>query len=165
MDSSGEVGSMKNIERFNLYTAYLFATLYEKFPLHTEIDPVAVVKAVNLPPPTELAKNHDGLGTEANLVQHSVLWLVDTGYLIRRELGSDKKRIRYVLSPKALEAMNAALPDTLAQPKEEPKSVGEKLTEVVGDFGKEVGKESRRQIASQIVGQIIGFAARAFTWS
>jgi hypothetical protein len=159
MDGSNDAGSMKNIERFNLYTAYLFATLYEEFPLHTEISPQDVVKAVNLPPPTKLAKNHDAASTEANLIQHTVLWLVDTGYLIERKLGAEGKRIRYVLSPKAFDAMNTMLPGALRQSKEEKtKSVGQKLLELVKDTGLGFLKEGQKQSISQLVSVIIGRA-------
>jgi hypothetical protein len=155
---------MTNIERFNLYTAFIFGKLYEEFPVHQGLEATAIVTLLKLPAPEKLAKNHDAMGTEANLVAHSLMWLVDTGYLILRERGPNKSRKRYVLAPKAFEAMNAALPEALRQGQEEKtKSVGEKLTEVSREFGSELAKETRRQVASQLVGQVIGHAMRTIS--
>lgn len=160
---------MKNIERFNLYAAYLFGKLYQEFPVHRPIDPVEVVRSVNLPPPEKLAEGHDAMATEANLVVHTVMWLVETGYLVER---LRKKGKRYVLAPKAFEAMKAPLLASLQQGEEgtKTKSVGEKLVEVSREFSRELAKESRRQgasklveVSSQLVGQVIGHAMKTFS--
>lgn len=152
---------MKNIERFNLYTAYLFGKLYEEFPVHREIEATEVVDALALPPQEKLAKNHDARSTEANFVAHTVMWLVDTGYVILRESGGNRKR--YVLAPKAFEALNATLSALEGKrAKVDEKSVGERLSEVVTEAGKDLAKETWKQVVSQMVGQVIGHAAKVF---
>lgn len=126
---------MNNIERFNLYTAYLFGKLYEEFPVHREIVADEVVDALKLPPPEKLAKNHNARSTEANLVAHTLMWLVDTGYVILRESGANRKR--YVLAPKAFEALNATLSALEGKKDQEnEKSVGERLSEIVKEGGR-----------------------------
>ncbi len=157
---------MKNIERFNLYTAYLFGKLYEEFPVHQEVNPVELVAALDLPPPEKLAKNHDAVSTEANLVAHTLMWLVDTGYVILRRRGAKGTRIRYVLAPKAFEALNVRL-SALGEKKgkEGGKSVGERLAELARDAGKEMAKETWKQAVSKMVGFVIGYAAQAFSSS
>ncbi|MGF1619475.1 MAG: hypothetical protein ACFCUR_02535 [Rhodomicrobiaceae bacterium] len=153
---------MKNIERFNLYTAYLFGKLYEEFPVHREIVPVDIVDTLKLPPPEKLAKNHDARSTDANFVAHTVMWLVDTGYIILRSSGANRKR--YVLAPKAFEALSATLSALEGKKAEEDeKSVGERLSEIAADAGKEAAKEGWRKTISEMVGQVIGHAMKAFT--
>jgi hypothetical protein len=155
---------MKNIERFNLYTAYLFGKLYEEFPVHREIVAAEVVAILKLPPPEKLAKNHDAAGTEANFVAHTLMWLVDTGYLIMRLRPKGATGKRYVLAPKAFEALNATLSALEGKkPTEDEKSVGQRLSEAAEEVGREVAREARKQVASQIVGQVIGHAMRTFT--
>jgi hypothetical protein len=152
---------MKNIERFNLYTAYIFGKLYEDFPVHREVQPAEVVAVLKLPPPEKLAKNHDAAGTEANFVAHTLRWLVETGYLILRETATRK---RYVLAPKAFEALNATLSALEGKKaKEHEKSVGERLSEVATEAGKDLAKETWTKLASEIVGGVIGHAAKAFS--
>lgn len=153
---------MKNIERFNLYTAYLFGKLYEEFPVHREIIAAEVVDALKLPPLEKLAKNHDARSTDANFVAHTLLWLVDTGYIILREGGGNRKR--YVLSPKAFEALHAtlsALEGKKGTAAEE--SVGDKLVAASKDLGKEVASEAKKEAISKMVGEVIGYAFRAMT--
>ena len=153
---------MKNIERFNLYTAYLFGKLYEEFPVHREVEPADVVATLKFPPPEKLAPKHDAASTEANFVAHTLRWLVDTGYLILKESGNNKKR--YVLAPKALEALSATLSALEGKKaKEDEKSVGEVLSEAAADAGKELAKETQKQVISQVVGQVIGHAMKAFS--
>jgi hypothetical protein len=155
---------MKNIERFNLCTAYLFGKLYEEFPVHCKVIPTDVVRALKLPPPEKLAKNHDAEATEANLVAHTLLWLVETGYVIKRVRSAT--RTRYVLAPKALEALNAPLNPLKGNKNAgDKKSIGERLAEVATEAGKDVAKETWKQSVTQLVGQVIGHAAKVFSGS
>jgi hypothetical protein len=103
-------------------------------------------------------------GVDANnFVAHTISWLVETGYLINMNDGSLAAQNKYVLSPKAFEAMNAALPKSLAGDKEESsKTVGQKLTELAVNTGKQAGAEGRSQAIAQFVGQVIGWAMKAF---
>jgi hypothetical protein len=87
------------------------------------------------------------------IASQTVMWLADTGYLIVR--GSDP--IRYALSPKALEALNAAIP--VLGPKEQAKTLGEQLTEAT----KQAGTEAKNKVIGELVGQVIGAAIRSFS--
>ncbi len=151
---------MRNIERFNLYTAYLFAHFYESFPIARAIDPTQIVNGLKLPP--QVVSKGEAASEENKLVTHTLQWLVDTGYLIMREGGAHVRR--YVLAPKALEALNAtvsALEGRKAEPNEQ--SVGQKLADVATDFGNELVGETRKQVAAQLVGQVIGHAMKVIT--
>lgn len=118
-----------------------------------KLDPMDIVSAVkgNI----ELGSGEDLQG-QNNFVAQTIAWLVDTRYLILRQGGTNK---RYVLSPRAFEAMNAPLPNALV-PKGEPRtqSLGEKLAEVSSEMGREVGKEAKKQMAARLVGEVIGWA-------
>jgi hypothetical protein len=152
---------MKNIERFNLYTAYIFGKLYEDFPVHREVQPAEVVAVLKLPPPEKLAKNHDAAGTEANFVAHTLRWLVETGYLILRETATGRDTYWLQRRSKLLNATLSALEGKKA--KEHEKSVGERLSEVATEAGKDLAKETWTKLASEIVGGVIGHAAKAFS--
>ena len=152
---------MKNIERFNAYTGYIFGVLYERFPVARGFDEVEIARDLTLPPQI-VGKGQDALSEEGKLVLHTLTWLVETGYLIRRVEASGTTR--YVLAPKALEALNAtvsALEGKKPQPEEQ--TVGAKLAEVASGTGKELAKEARKQLVTQMVGQVIGYAVKAFT--
>jgi hypothetical protein len=77
---------MKNIERFNLYTAYIFGRLYDEFPVARKIDVTEVVAALKLPTQPGV---HADPTKENNFVAHTLAWLVDTGYLIMRKAGGE----------------------------------------------------------------------------
>ena len=152
---------MKNIERFNLYTAYLLGKLYDEFPVARTVETKAVIDALKLPA-QEKDEKHTPEAQEHQFVSQTLMWLVDTEYLIKREAGSGVKR--YVLSPKAFEALNATL-STLEgkSPKADEKSVGERLSEVAADAGKEMAKEGLRKVMSEMVGQVIGHAMKVLS--
>jgi hypothetical protein len=87
---------------------------------------------------------------------------VDTGYLIMRESGAHVKR--YVLSPKAFEALSATLSALEGKKSEaKEKSVGEVLSDAAAGAGKEMAKETWKQVSSQIVGQVIGHAVKVIS--
>jgi hypothetical protein len=148
---------MKNIERFNLYTAHIFGMLFGDFPVPRNIHARDVVTAVGVE--ADLAPEEQG--KEHKFVSYTLRWLEDTGYI--RAHGSDANRT-FVLQPKAFEALNAtlsALEGKKAQTAE--KSVGERLSEVATDAGKAVVEETWKKLASEIVGSVIGHAAKAFS--
>lgn len=151
---------IKNVERFNLYTAYLFGFFYDQFPIARGVDEGQVIAALGLPL-QETSKGIDPKSEEHKLVSHTLHWLVENGYLIKRVDGASVER--YVLTPKAFEALNAKV-SVLEGKKEDPaeESVGEKLAAAATDAGKEMGKETVRQFAAQIVGLVIGNAAKAW---
>lgn len=147
---------MKNVERFNLYTAHIFGMLYEQFPVARRIDAAEVAKALNLAP-----RPADEKPSEANFVAETVQWLTATGYLyeIQTALAS-----RYVLAPKAFEALNAKLSSLQGKdPKADEPTLGERLASGAVDAGTGLAKEAWKQVATEIVGQVIGYAMKAFT--
>lgn len=152
---------VKNIERFNLYAAYIFGMLYEQFPVKRGIDVAQIAIALSLPA-QEPQKVHDSLSLEHTLVQHTIDWLVETGCLMRKTRGDGSHL--YVLSPKAFEALNAKL-STLEgkQSAAEEKSIGERFSEVAQTAGKEAAREGLRKTVSEMVGLIIGHAVKALS--
>lgn len=150
---------MKNIERFNLYTAHILATLYETFPVSKQLQAGEIVVAMKAVVPFANEKDQRDLN---GFVGQTLLWLTETGYLLQR---GGTSPFRYVLSPKAFEAMNAALPDALSKKegKGGAKTVGEKLTEVAVDTAKETGTETKSQVIAQLVGQVIGWAMKTLS--
>ncbi|MEZ5898043.1 MAG: hypothetical protein R3D51_00985 [Hyphomicrobiaceae bacterium] len=145
---------MKNIEQFNLCAAHLLVKLHNHFPVGIKLRPAEIVRELN-------GAIADGVvnKVDANtFVAYTVRWLVQTGYFLERE-GTTTANNKYVLSPKAFEALNAALPAALGgKTKEEQKTVGEKLAEAAMTTGKEAGKEAKTQTIRQIIGWILGLA-------
>ena len=80
---------MKNVERFNLYTAFLFGHFYDQFPIARAIDVATVVSAVRLPE----QEVPDPQAAERSLVAQTLEWLVETGYLIQARPGREPVRI------------------------------------------------------------------------
>jgi hypothetical protein len=150
-------GSMKNIERFNLYTAHIFVMLYTSFPVARRVYFPEVFNAVKASLELEPKEEEE----QSKFFANTMMWLEETGYIRSRGAGQDRK---IVLTPRAFEAMAAPLPTSLRQKDEEKEllSVGEKLIDVAGGFGTELAKETRKQVASQLVGQVIGYAGRSF---
>ena len=142
--------SMENIELFNLYAGRIFARLYAAFPIARTIQHVDTIN----PPEAraDLKTDTEDYRNQLEIASATVLWLADTGYLIVRGTGSPD---RYVLSPKALEALNASVP--ALSPKEPAKTLGEQLTEVT----KDVGSEAKTKAIGEIVGQVIGAAFKS----
>lgn len=146
---------MKNIENFNFCTAHILTTLYGEFPVRYKLDPSAIVSALN----GAIVDDEVRKINATTFVMNTIMWLVDTGYLIKHE-GSSAATNRYVLSPKAFEALSAPLPEALGGEKGNPsqKTVGEKLSELAVNTGKDVGKEAKAQSIRQAIGWIIGLA-------
>jgi hypothetical protein len=123
--------TMKNIERFNLYTAHIFGVLYNEFPVPRMMHGHEVVTAVRASldlSPGEEAMQH-------KFVSYTLRWLLETGYI--KAYGNDENRT-YVLEPRAFEAMAQPLPMALRGKDAEVQSVGEKLVDVAGGFGQKL---------------------------
>jgi hypothetical protein len=148
--------AMKNIERFNVYTAHIFGVLYNEFPVPRMMHAREVVTAVR----ASLELSPDEEAKQNKFVNHTLRWLQETGYI--KAYGTDENRT-FVLEPRAFEAMAAPLPSALRGGDLAVQSVGEKLVDVAGDLGREVGKETRKEVAAQLVGQVIGHAMKVFT--
>jgi hypothetical protein len=148
---------MKNIERFNLYTAHIFGMLYASFPVARMVHAQEVVNAIQ--DSLELAPGE--LEQQSKFFVNTMMWLEETGYIKSRGAGQDRK---IVLMPKAFEALNATLSALEGKKaKTDEKSVGARLSEVATEAGKEMAKETWKQAASEMVGQVIGHAAKVFT--
>jgi hypothetical protein len=110
---------MKNIERFDAYALHIFGILYEAFPVPRRLDNLEIVKALELP----------AQESETAIVQGTIDWLRDTGFLRFTDESDtrDKMQYRYVLAPRAFEALRRDLPKSLKPKAErsEPKSLGE----------------------------------------
>jgi hypothetical protein len=145
---------MDNIDQFNLCAAHLLVKLHHRFPVAIKLDASEIVKELD-GAVTDDVENKVNANT---FVAYTIQWLVQTEYLLVRE-GSSTANNRYVLSPKAFEALNAALPEALGgKPKEQTKTVAEKLAEAAVGAGKEVGKEAKTQTIKQIISWILGLA-------
>jgi len=141
---------MENIEIFNVYAGRIFARLYEAFPIARLISNADTVN-----PPgraAEVRTEGEEWTRRLEIAAGTVQWLADTGYLIVRN-ASDIDR--YVLSPKALEALNASV--AVLSAKKQPKTLGEQLTEAT----KQVGTEAKNKAIGEIVGQVIGAAFKS----
>lgn len=149
---------MKNIERFNLYTAHIFGVLYNEFPVPRMLHGREVVTAVR----ASLEMYTEEEAKQHKFVAYTLRWLQETGYI--KAYGIDENRT-FVLEPRAFEAMAAPLPKALRGAEVAVLSVGEKLVDVAGGFGGELATETRKEIASQLVGQVIGHAMKAFAGS
>src|SRR5262245_41392313 len=147
---------MENIEQFNLYTAHILSTLYAHFPMPKALEASAIVDSMKAVIPA----SGDSQKDLNNFVGHTLLWLTETGYVMRH---GDLSPPRYVLAPKAFEVMNA-LPSALQgkEPAKGEKSMGAALTEVTKELGKEVGKEMKKEAAKRIVGELFGYGLRTF---
>jgi hypothetical protein len=139
---------MENIEIFNVYAGRIFARLYASFPIAQQIKHVETVNPPGQPP---IAMEGEDWKRRREITSQTALWLADTGYLITR--GSDP--VGFVLSPKALEALNAVIP--VLSPKEQTQTLGEQLTEAT----KQVATEAKNKAIGEIVGQVIGSAIRS----
>jgi hypothetical protein len=146
---------MDNIERFNLLTAYLFADLYLKFPIARAMASDAIIRDVPDCFPGNDSKEH------GRFIGQTLLWLVETGYFIRRSQGSSAE---YVLSPKSFEVLNA-LPSALAHKRPLPneKTFGERLLEATQGLSRDFVHDARKQVASELVKQIIGYGIRTMS--
>lgn len=140
---------MNNIERFDAYTLYIFGALYLAFPLARRLDNVAIVNAVGLP----VKKGEENL--ETALVQNTIDWLRETGFLNYRDPSDtrDPMQYRYVLAPRAFEALRRGLPESIKEggEKGKPKSLGEKAIEYGKHLGILVSTEGGKQVVSRLV--------------
>jgi hypothetical protein len=148
---------LTNIERFNAYATYILAKMYADFPVARKFEAKEVVDALKLPrmdPNNETAEN--------NFAAHTNTWLAETGYLLVRP-GATKDR--FVLAPKAFEALAAQVPEAL-QPKtsgkvEPKKTIGDRMSEVSAEIGEAAAGEAKKKLTEasrDLVGFVIGSA-------
>ncbi|MBS0235179.1 MAG: hypothetical protein JSR99_17060 [Proteobacteria bacterium] len=137
---------MKNIERFDAYALHVFGVLYEAFPVPRRLDNVEIMKAVNLP-------RRESEAAETAIVQGTIDWLRETGFLQFRDESDtkDKMQYRYVLAPRAFEALRRDLPETMKPKGEKPKSLGEEAISLSKKLAKNASKEAVQTAVSQLV--------------
>ncbi len=131
----------RNIETFNEIVGLIFAFCYERFPEPTTLPSNLFVE--------RLADNVSE--TDANLLtMFTIDFLVDEGFLRAAVIGDIKQTNTYVLTSRALLALNAT-PDFLQH------SHGDELS----DLAKKSADDARRSAVSKVVGEVIGYAFRA----
>jgi len=142
---------MENIDRFNKITAAVLGKLYSSFPVPITIDcyELARGKSVEDLNAAELKKLHR---YDEDVVFHvsTVAWLRNHGYLEQRHDIEKHYSILYedcVLTPKALEAMNAEA--TIGEI-----TLGEQLTDIAKDTG--------GQVKAAVVAEVVGALFKGF---
>jgi len=106
---------MDNIERFNQYTARVFADLYEAFPERKALTPKALIEI-----DPEDFPNPSDMPPEVHFLDETLRWLERAGYIWSDghiDLGT-----RAVLTPKGLEVLRC-VPSTV----DSTESVGEQI--------------------------------------
>ena len=150
---------MRNIELFDAYAVHVFATLHDAFPLPKRIDPAEVVKAVGIP-----RQKGEGETHLASVAQGTVNWLHATGFLIRDDPSNQRAEAtyRYLLTPKAFEAMRLKLPETLREKGDKPSAtIASKAKELVAAAGKGFATEAGKRAASGLLSFVIDWVAGA----
>ena len=153
IDNGKEDEAVHNIELFDAYAIHVFATLHDDFPLPRRIDPAAVVKEGGIKPAKGEGETH-----LANVAQGTVNWLHATGFLFRDDPSDQRAEgtYRYVLSPRAFEALRLKLPDVLRKKGDKPEAtVGSKVKELAMAAGKGFATEAGKQAASGVLSFVI----------
>ena len=149
---------MRNIELFDVYAVHIFATLHDAFPLPRRIDPVEVVRAVGIP-----REKGEGETHLPHVAQGTVNWLHATGFLLRDDPSDQRAEAtyRYVLSPRAFEAMRLKLPETLQEKGgKTAKTVGDKAKELTMAAGKGFATEAGKKAASGVISFVVDWFSR-----
>jgi hypothetical protein len=134
-----EVAAQKtNIEVANIWIGYVFAKLYENFPMPFDVKVEDIVEATQ-------EKPANGSVDEFGL--QLMIWLRDEGYIRGEDapLGFSSLMDFTVLSERGLHVLNAVPPHL-----QHKKKIGEQLMEASKDLGKEGVKK--------VVGDLVGFA-------
>ena len=124
---------MRNIEAFNIAVGSIFGQCYREFPMKTDISIWEVGDEIKSSFGTENGDHTNLDDYEYKVVDSTMKWLIQSGYLWCE---NSKKPINYVgvvLTPKGLEALNL-LPDSL----EYTQTVGETLSKGAKAVGREV---------------------------
>jgi len=98
----------------------------------------------------------------ANVAQGTVNWLHATGFLFRNDQSDQRSEFayRYVLSPRAFEALQLKLPDVLRKNGDKPEAtVGSKVKELAIVAGKVFATEAGKQAASGLLSFVINWVA------
>ncbi len=124
---------MKNIEAFNIAVGCIFGQCYKEFPLKTNISTWEVGEAIKNSCGTE-NRDHTNLDDyEYKVVESTMKWLVQSGYLW---CDNTKKPINFegvVVTPRGLEVLNL-MPDSLGH----RQTIGETLSKGAKEVGREV---------------------------
>ncbi|PLX36223.1 MAG: hypothetical protein C0606_16120 [Hyphomicrobiales bacterium] len=156
----------RNIDLFNELVGLVFAQLYDRFPVASNIDRKKIGEAIGLELiSSEINKKGqeqvkfvdpvEGLSFE-RLLLNTTRWLIHEGF-IRSE--RNDAMVSVVLTSKALTALNA-MPASLV-PQEDERSFGDQLS----GLARETATEARRSAITKIVGEVVGHFVRAATSS
>jgi hypothetical protein len=123
---------MENIEEFNIVVGEIFGVCYQSFPFPMNIHKVEIGQFVK----DSLEREHDSsrinLGErEYELVEHTLSWLVQAGYIWTDSAESRASSMYIRLSPLGLETLNS-IPDSLTD------SLGASLSKGCKSLGKEL---------------------------
>jgi hypothetical protein len=126
-----------NIDKFDEYTALVFARLYETFPIRVNLFDHDVI-----PDTWKDGKfNPEAYDSDSELVRATIIWLKEAGYIDGRI--SNLGLFEAVLTSKGLEVLKA-VPSSL--------STGPSLGERIADAVKEEGRETMRSLVSEALG-------------
>lgn len=126
-----------NIDRFDEYTALIFARLYATFPTRIDLNDLDVIPGAWKDGEFDL----DGYQLDAEFVRATILWLKDAGYIAGRP--SNSGLFDAVLTSKGLEVLKAIPASLNSGP-----SLGDRITDAV----KEEGRETMRSLVSEALG-------------
>jgi len=126
-----------NIEKFDEYTALIFARLYGSFPLRIDLSHVDFLYEEWSREPYD----HDVYNPQAEFLTATMQWLKDAGYLSGEP--SAIGLYKAVLTAKGLEVLKAT-PASL----EHGPSIGERISDAV----KAEGRETMRGLVSEALG-------------
>jgi len=123
---------MDNIEEFNIVVGEILGECYRSFPLPTNVSRIEIGQFVK----DSLGREHDpnriGLDEkEYRLVEHTLTWLVQAGYIWAESPDSRPSSMNIRLSPLGLETLNR-IPESLTD------TLGTSLAKGCRSLGKEL---------------------------
>ena len=129
-----------NIEVANIWIGYVFAKLYESFPIPYDFKLSEILDETGEVPT---------IGESGEFGLQLLMWLRDEGYVRGQDGTLELESLMdfTVLTERGLTALNA-VPDKLAQ----KKKIGEQLV----DASKDLGKEGIKKGVMDLIGQVIG---------
>ncbi|MEP3350300.1 MAG: hypothetical protein ABJN96_10170 [Marinomonas sp.] len=123
---------MNNIDEFNLVTGEIFGECYRSFPVPVRIEKRAIGQ--KLKDSLNIAHDPNRINLddrEYKLIEHSLSWLIQAGYIWTEGNVSKVTSLDIRLSPLGLETLNQ-IPESLDE------SLGSKLAKGSKEVGREV---------------------------
>lgn len=133
---------MSNVDLFNLFSAQIFALLYEQFPLPKQLSPENLAEEANY---SEISNEH-----ARQVAGHTLNWLSKTGYI---EKIGEITPFRYILSPKGFEILNAS---PFSGRESKAATLGEQLVTSTKEAVSSAGKEELKSLVKSVIGWGVG---------